>query len=363
MKLDQLTFTRFLAAIAIVIYHDGAEIFPFNQSIFKTLFEHANLGVSYFFVLSGFVMIVAYYKKERISYYQYYLNRVARIYPVYIVGLLLVLPFYLRHSKDLSIASFILSATCFQAWIPAFALNLNAPEWSVSVEVLFYLTFPFLFNKIYKRYSWKKLVIPVLFVWIISQITFNYLFHSTFYTGYPSNNHNLLYYFPLFHINEFLIGNIAGIIYMKTENKRQNYNLPIIMSVILFIFIIQFNSNSNINININFHNGGLAILFAIFILLLSLNDSQITKFFSLKELVFLGEISFGIYILQLPVGVYTKAVLKIIGIANATLIFYIYLSVLMITSAASYLFVERPLRDIIRDKKITNKFKYLFNLK
>lgn len=359
MKLDQLTFTRFLAAIAIVIFHDGAEIFPFNLPILKTLFKQADLGVSYFFVLSGFVMIVAYNKKEKISYAQYYLNRIARIYPIYITGLVLILPFYFQHLKGFRIQSFILNALCLQAWVPSFALNFNSPEWSISVEVLFYLTFPFLFNKIYKRYNWKSLVLPILLIWIISQVVFNYLYHSAFYTGYPSNNHNLLYYFPVFHINEFLVGNLAGLIFLKIATKSKSYNLPIAICVIVFLFVVQYNTN----ININFHDGGLAILFAIFITLLSLSVGRITNLFSLKELVFLGEISYGIYIFQLPVGIFTKATLKAIGMTNDTIVFYIYLTALMFVAAISYLYVERPLRDVIRDRKMIAKFKYLLNLK
>jgi len=48
MRIEQLTFTRFLAAISIVIYHYGKNIFPFNHEITSFIFRQANLGVSYF---------------------------------------------------------------------------------------------------------------------------------------------------------------------------------------------------------------------------------------------------------------------------------------------------------------------------
>src|SRR6266481_3833483 len=91
MKIEQITFTRFLAAIAIVIFHFGRGIFPFNSEMISFLFAKAGVGVSYFFILSGFVMIIAYGKKSKISPLAYYKNRFARIYPVYLIAILLLL--------------------------------------------------------------------------------------------------------------------------------------------------------------------------------------------------------------------------------------------------------------------------------
>src|ERR1700754_1373119 len=89
MKLNQLTFTRFLAALAIVVYHAKASVWPFNMAGLYSVFSKANSGVSYFFILSGFVMIIAYGSREqdRIDAREYYVNRLARIYPVYLLAL------------------------------------------------------------------------------------------------------------------------------------------------------------------------------------------------------------------------------------------------------------------------------------
>ncbi|MDW5290748.1 hypothetical protein [Formosa sp. PL04] len=64
MRLEQITFTRFLAAISIVIFHHGKNIFPFNQEGVSFIIKQANIGVSYFFILSGFVMVIAYGNKK-----------------------------------------------------------------------------------------------------------------------------------------------------------------------------------------------------------------------------------------------------------------------------------------------------------
>ena len=91
MRIEQLTFTRFLAAISIVIFHYGDQIFLFNNKYVQFIFGQANIGVSYFFILSGFVMIIAYNTNSKINFFQYLKNRLARIYPVYLFAIFLLL--------------------------------------------------------------------------------------------------------------------------------------------------------------------------------------------------------------------------------------------------------------------------------
>ena len=75
MRIEQLTFTRFLAAIPIVLFHYSREIFPFNTPALNFWVVNANMGVSYFFILSGFVMAIAYGNRHRDTaeshHYQY----------------------------------------------------------------------------------------------------------------------------------------------------------------------------------------------------------------------------------------------------------------------------------------------------
>lgn len=47
---------------------------------------------------------------------------------------------------------------------------------------------------------------------------------------------------------------------------------------------------------INLHNGALSLIFGVFIILLSINNGLITKMFKKPLFVFLGEISYGVYI-------------------------------------------------------------------
>ena len=64
MRLEQLTFTRFLAAIAVVTFHYGRGSVLMDNETLGLFFHQALYGVSYFFILSGFVMMIAYSNKE-----------------------------------------------------------------------------------------------------------------------------------------------------------------------------------------------------------------------------------------------------------------------------------------------------------
>ncbi|WP_312174867.1 acyltransferase [Chryseobacterium sp.] len=337
MKISQITFTRFIAAMAIVISHFNKDLFLYKIRFISDIFLRANVGVSYFFILSGFIMIVAYHRKEKIGYLDFYRNRVARIYPLYIVGLLLY--FFTRYS-DVSFYKTFLYLFGIQSWIPGKALILNFPGWSISVEFLFYLIFPWLYNYLYSKGNKSIWIIAVL-IWIGTQVFSNLYINSPAYKGPHTESHEFSHYFPLWHINEFLIGNIAGLFFVKNR-KEKNYDLAV---VVLFIAIIL----SLIFIPLNFHNGLMAVFFVPVIYLISCNNGFITKVFALKPLEFLGEISYAIYIIHIPVLYIIRSVLwDYFQISESNTLFWIYMPVLMIVSAGFYQFIEKPMRDYLR---------------
>ena len=294
MRIEQLTFTRFIAAIAIVIFHFGKNSLLFNNEYVSFIFKQANVGVSYFFILSGFVMIVAYKNQEKINFAAYIKNRLARIYPVYLLGILLILSdsFF----KNVNISDLLLSIFMIQSWIPQKALAINSPAWSLSVELFFYITFPFLINSVYNKLKLKNNAYWIILFWLISQIVFHLITHNNLQIPYYTIKD--IHYNPFMHFNEFLIGNLAGLFFMdKLKNKQKNYLPYILLAILSLIVLFKF------PIGLNFHNGLLALIFVPLVLLISLTNDKITKVFTNNKFVFLGEISFGIYILQFPVWI------------------------------------------------------------
>lgn len=349
MRVDQITFLRFIAAISIVVFHYGREVFPFNVDRITAVFDQAYFGVSFFFILSGFVMIIAYGRREKksIAVGEYYKNRVARIYPVYFLALALMVIYYLINHSGFSFIALALNVILLQAWIPPYPLSLNGPGWSLSVEFFFYAVFPFLFNYIYSRKGLKKIAVPIFLIWAATQIVFNYLLKSRFFEGFPSPSHDLLFYSPLIHLNEFLIGNLAGLFFLGLDKGAyKNYDWAIVaLTASLFILL-------SLELDINYHDGLLAVVFIPMILLFSINTGRLTGLFNRKAFIFLGEISYGIYILQKPVYEFTIMIVNSMGFRTFPGLFYFYLIILTVISGLSYTYFEAPLRRWIKNTGI-----------
>lgn len=348
MRIDQLTFTRFIASLAIVVFHFGQNVYPFNSHYWNFVFQQASIGVSFFFILSGFVMIIAYGRSanNQINSRKYLLNRMARIYPAYLLALLL---FAVQILSNISVKIFLICALMLQAWIPGKVLSYNAPGWTLCVELFFYISFPFLFNYIYRLTNYKRLIAPILIIWLATQAVLNGFLQSHFYKGFPSLSHDLLFFNPLMHINEFLVGNLAGLFFINNQSgKRRNFDLHILTLFILFFLVLKFPSG------LNYEDGLLAFIFVPFILLLSYSDGKISSLFKRKAFVFFGEISFGIYIFQVPVYALVNKFCKEFFPAwkDANSLFYISLFILIFFSAVSFLFFETPIREKIKRLKI-----------
>ncbi|MGH1518934.1 acyltransferase family protein [Chryseobacterium sp. JK1] len=337
MKIGQITFTRFVAAMAIVVSHFNKDLFLYKIDYISNLFLRANVGVSYFFILSGFIMIIAYHKKDKIDYFEFYKNRFARIYPLYIVGLLL---YFMTRSEMFEGYKILLYGLGIQTWIPGEAMILNFPGWSISVEFLFYLLFPLLYNYFYSRDN-KTIWIVTIMIWLITQVFSNLYPVYGAYEGPHTKSHEFLYYFPLWHLNEFLIGNLAGLFFVKNF-KQKNYDVYVVLIFLLILLSLIF-------VPLFYHNGLMALLFVPAILLISANNGKITKLFSMKPLEYLGEISYAIYITHIPVLYLLREFLKWQGYQfNIDLVFAIYIVVVLISSTVFYQCIEKPMRNILR---------------
>lgn len=350
MKLEQLTFTRFLASISIVVFHFGLDVFPFNSIYLTSLFSQANIGVSYFFILSGFVMVIAYYNHDKIEYINYYKNRFARIYPIYFIGLLIFVLFQISNSNFISFTELFLNSFLLQAWYSGRALSLNFPGWSISVELFFYILFPLIIN-FYLKTKFKGIFnYAVILFWLFSQIILHLLYNSNFYKGYPSVSHDFIFYNPLMHLNEFLIGIISAFYFLNHKKIYKKIDVIILTFVVLLVLFLKINNV------IILHNGFMAILFVPIIILLSLNTNGIiTIFFKNKYLILLGEISFGIYILQVPIFRIVYQLLDYFAIIEISVRFYTATFTLILISYFSYVFIESPLRNRIRKIRIKKR--------
>lgn len=355
MRIEQLTFTRFIAALTVVFFHYGSHVFPANLPLLNPLFNAGPIAVSYFYVLSGFIMAIAYHAPDTHSPFQaqrYWLARIARIYPVYLLALLLMIAakFHAAGQDPLTV---LLSISMLQAWIPGYPLSLNAPGWSLSVEAFFYVCFPLLVM-LTKRHQLRTLSIGTAVLWLVTQILHTTLLNSPAYQPFTAL-HDLIYYNPVMHLSTFLLGFISGATLQEGKWQRWRtpaFNHPALFGItlgIIGLLIMREPLIAATGLRFDYTNGLIAPLFAGFIVLLTLNESCLRSVLCHPWLVLLGEASFSLYILQKPLhGIYEKAVTHWIP-ADSAIHFYLFIVVLTASALASYWFFETPMRRFINN--------------
>jgi peptidoglycan/LPS O-acetylase OafA/YrhL len=155
-SIDSLTSLRGILALWVVAYHfgnDACGLFP-STGILMPLVRQGHYAVPIFFMLSGFVLAYNYADKFLRfgikGYREFVFIRLARIYPVHLFTLFLVLGMVIVCSakgwpitdSGYTFRDFVLNLLLVQTWVPVFQLNWNYPSWSISSEWFAYLFFP-----------------------------------------------------------------------------------------------------------------------------------------------------------------------------------------------------------------------------
>ncbi len=294
----QLTGMRFFAAALVFFNHFGREATTSSPVWVQQLLLHGRSAVTFFFMLSGFVLAYSYIDDRsgngmRSSRKRFYFNRFARIYPVYFLALLPALT-----NKSLSVVGgttdpkvlldFPIAASLLQAWVPAWAAIWNPPAWSLSVETFFYAVFPFLALWLRSVRSAKLLavVVPVALVMAWSRIAIQ------------EWNDALGAFFPLFHLPTFVLGYAVARALIDYNGRVPNGNLAFAVSIAFLsthlAFGFRWASPHLVEVI-------LQMLFAILIFSLATVNGRLRQCLSIPILVLLGEASYSLYITHMPV--------------------------------------------------------------
>ncbi|MFD9432710.1 acyltransferase family protein [Streptomyces sp. NPDC060002] len=142
-RLHSLTGLRWIAALAVFFSHVST-LLPLPGT--KTVFVLGSSGVTFFFVLSGFVLTWTYMAGDRTG--PFYGRRFARIWPMLAIGVLiplfLQLPDAMPGQSDTLLLMALSAVLLYQAWVPSYILGSTNPvTWSLACEAFFYAIFPF----------------------------------------------------------------------------------------------------------------------------------------------------------------------------------------------------------------------------
>lgn len=332
-----LTSIRFFAAAIVVVYHSGAAFASTHAAVpafVKTFLLNGYAGVTFFFVLSGFILHHTYRSKldRPGALRNFAIARIARIYPVYLLTVLAMIPFTPTFAGWADVPQFFM----VQWWITgptAFLGNWNGPSWTVSIEMAFYLAFPWL-TAWAVRSSSRQLWMVVAALFVVDVITAS----STFVpTHAPRFDWMVWVPAPIIRIPEFVLGVIAAELNVRRDGAR--FPLPAWTTAAVLVGVMCLSNQLWV---------GTAVTFITALMIVAIADdgeSLFSRAIAHRWIVLLGAASYSLYLVQQPVHFATVATL---GTSKALLA--LQYPAMLIVSVLIFLFYEEPVREWIRSR-------------
>lgn len=178
-----------------------------------------HIGVSLFFVLSGFLIATRYYENQRLSLSTFYINRVARIYPLFFL-LALATWFYDPGKFQESGESLFVNLILIKGYFKEFLFSGIPQTWSLTVEESFYIVAPALFFLVRKS-KWNLVFLPIFMVligFILVKTLSNYSLNGLF----EDYKFMLVYTFPG-RVFEFFTGIALSLFIKKVRIKKYKF--------------------------------------------------------------------------------------------------------------------------------------------
>ena len=354
-EIRALTGLRGIAALVVFLVHtrDTLESRGLTLEIstwVQRLFLMSGRQVDIFFVLSGFVLALIYRdwfaaEVSRHSYGKFIQRRFARIYPLHAFILLLVIALvvaaHLTHAHTMnglerfSAASLPAYFTLTQAWgvLGADPGQWNPPSWSVSIEALAYLIFPFFIlcaARFLKARPWT------LFLAIsCCGFTLNFFIHWGL-AGYAGIVRGL---------SEFLLGCATASFYGTPVAAWLQGRVGSLVAFATLVVCFLLTPDT-----------GFIVGFCAAPLLLALcGNNAVVKLFDNPPVFFLGEISYSIYLGHFLFSTISYRLISVPWMQTGPIPLFLgccFITAFVVgASTITYYAVERPGRDLLRGRK------------
>lgn len=358
-ELPQLTSLRFFAALGVLFSHliFLREIDNPLKSIAVIFFGEGHSGVTFFFVLSGFIMTHAYQHsltQKTLPTKKYLFLRIARIWPLHVITALpFVFYFFYKGSEDF-LKIITVNVLLLQSWVPSvqYYMSLNAVSWSLSVELFFYIGFIYLV-----RLSVQTLQkTALLWFLVIAAAAAGMIFygHGNYSDGQGGIHfsHWMFYINPVVRLLDFMIGIL---IYKLTFNtNKPNSTVLEIFAVCVLLIGVYIYSTFALPEILRAQLLYLPLM-ALMIYAFSNGTGLLSRLLKTKSLILLGEASFSLYLIHNPIIslanlIFLKASLNIPLVLYAILLTI----VCVIASVLTYKLIEKPTHNFL--KKRINAF-------
>jgi peptidoglycan/LPS O-acetylase OafA/YrhL len=310
-----LTGIRFALVALVMLYHVGVKQMQEAPRWIAAIVSHGYIAVNAFFILSGFVLAHNYLNAEerlRGGRWKFWIARFARIYPVYLLTVILSFSNRFQFGMDQptgwedALASLMVLAL-LQAWIPAYALLINPAAWSLSAEAFFYFSFPVV-SKLVQVNTRSGIMRTIVICWILC-LTPPLLFLLIASHAGPGLAGLLgkgwvsafLQYNPLFHVPAFIMGIAAHRLFLleRPGPLLDSWRPLAICAAVTCLICLILGAGWPIP-RILINNGLLGPAFAFLLVGLATGRGFIADVFGHPVLVLLGEASYSLYLLHLP---------------------------------------------------------------
>lgn len=351
IRFNNLTVARFAAALLVYLHHSTPAEYTAMSDIPEYLLRFVHngyVGVSFFFIVSGFVLAASnlgrladFSIKRSLSFYW---KRVARIVPLWFV-VSLPLIYWAARNQQPQLFPFL---TFTQAWHPEIttAFGLLGVSWTLSVEMFFYLMFPFIAAAL-KPFSSKwagpvvvlvGLSVPALSCWYFA----NSAELMALQPFDPNSSHFWLYRFPLARLGEFIAGIGIFLCVDRLPAKVPAWSVWAFGSASVAALVYTMATIPIYEVYYVFPN---AIYFAGIVAALAYLETLGASVTS-RPLILLGEASFAFYLVHQYYfkGFITDPMLALGGVWVS--LGYV-LVIAIATSVGLFLMIETPCRDFL----------------
>ena len=358
-RLHALTSLRFLAA-AMILFHHTRSLAGLDSGWAEAVpWDH---GVSFFFVLSGFILAYVYPSLETMGdVARFWVARFARVWPVHACAALVALVsiWEPQTASDESAAAVVAHALLVHAWVPLRGIYfaLNPVSWSVSTEVFFYMLFPLLIPNWERTWAWK---LGLSFALLAAVVAFGNVVQVPPYSVGDDGvtTEALVYIHPFARLLEFTLGMASLLVWRRLTDWRvwtpavaTAAEVGVVALTIAWVIGLPL---LGISASIGGPTGaewaahaGSGIAFALLIPVLAVGRGAVSRALAVRPLVLLGEISYSLYLLH-PLVLYLlvrgfPGALEGLGLAGAALL---WLGVAVV-AWLSWTCLEVPARRVI----------------
>ena len=342
IHLRSLTSLRFYAAIAVVLYHFHLYLAPLGNAL--GIAAYGFTGVSFFFILSGFVLTWSHRDQDRAP--TFYWKRFSRVWPLHALTTLLAMlvPSLSAPTTVWAALPFVLTLT--QSWLPiGYEATFNGVSWSLSCEAFFYLLFPFLVSKLLRRRRMGHFAAVLYGVILVLGICISVSIPT------PAANY-ILGTTPLYRLGEFVLGICLALTVKRGWRPRFTVSHAVGLSAILYfsLLVVSFIGSGNPGsvpvtyADLTMAPGFLAIIAAAANKDLSGQNGALSS----RTLVRLGRWSFALYLVHELVIRVAKPLIDGLGLAWAAAAAVLVVGVSVALSGVLHEFVERPVEKWLR---------------